>query len=323
MNKKVLLIGDINIDLTLKGIKNISEFNRDLGSEIELKGIVTSIGGSGFNFIQALNSFGIEIDLYGKIGNDIFGNYIKTYLKEKDIENSLIISDEINTGFTEIIPIESDRILLTYNGSNADLNIDDLDLARIKNFSHVHFSSYYLLKGLQPSIIQILKFLKSNNITVSFDTGFDPDENWQREKIFSILKYVDVFIPNEVEALSIVKSKNIDNALDVLSIHCPIVVIKLGQKGLIGKINSIEKKILRIPSYNINVLDTTCCGDCFDAGFLYSYLNGFSFEESLRFGNACGGLQATKLGSYKFKNIKEIKEFVNNNNLREENNAKI
>ena len=116
---------------------------------------------------------------------------------------------------------------------------------------------------------------------------------------------------------------NIDNALDVLSIHCPIVVIKLGQKGLIGKINSTEKKILRISSYNINVLDTICCGDCFDAGFLYSYLNGFSFEESLRFGNACGGLQATKLGSYKFKNIKEIKEFVNNNNLREENNAKI
>lgn len=90
-----------------------------------------------------------------------------------------------------------------------------------------------------------------------------------------------------------------------------------------GKIRSIEKKILNIPSYNVKVADATCCGDCFDAGFLYGYLKEYSFEESLRFGNACGGLQATKLGSYKFKNIREVEEFINNNKLREETNEKI
>ncbi len=316
MNKKILLIGDINIDLALKGIKDIADISKNLGTEIELEDTSFDIGGSGLNFIKAINSFGINVDLYGKVGDDSFGKYIRTYFNKENINNSLIVSTKEKTGITIILPIKNNKILLTFNGSNVALNSNDIDLAKIKNFDHVHFSSYYLLKGLQPNILDILKFLKSNNIKVSFDTGFDPDENWQRDKIFSILKYVDIFLPNEVEALNIAKSKNIENALDKLSYHCPIVVIKLGQNGSVGEKNDTKKKILKILPYNVNVVDTTCCGDCFDAGFIYGYLKEFSFEECLRFANACGALQATKLGSYKFKNIKEINDFMDNNKVK-------
>ena len=68
MNKKVFLIGDINIDLTLKGIESISEFNKDLGTEIELKDISISVGGSGFNFIKAINSFELKLIYMEKLG---------------------------------------------------------------------------------------------------------------------------------------------------------------------------------------------------------------------------------------------------------------
>lgn len=91
----------------------------------------------------------------------------------------------------------------------------------------------------------------------------------------------------------------------------------MGSEGLIGKErdNSKEKEAIYIPPYNIDVVDTSCCGDCFDAGFVYSYLQRFSFEEGLRFANACGALQATKLDSYGFEGIKEIENFMNTNRL--------
>ena len=185
MGKKVFLIGDINIDFTLKGIKKNPNFSKDLGTEIELEDALYTIGGSGFNFIKAISSFGVQVDFYAKIGNDFYGKYIKDYLEDEGINNSLIVSDKVKTGITTIIPIKRDRIFFTFNGGNEKLCIDDLELEKIKGFDHVHFSSYYLLKDLQPHILSVLKYLKSNNITTSFDTGFDPDENWQRDNILS------------------------------------------------------------------------------------------------------------------------------------------
>jgi sugar/nucleoside kinase (ribokinase family) len=311
-SKKVFLIGDINIDLALRGLKqDMANINWKVGPELKIDDFSFEIGGSGFNFIKALSSFGVEIDFYGKTGDDIFGDYINKYLKKEKIQNSIVISKKIKTGITIVIPIGNNRIFFTFTGGNEYLNFKDLDLSKIIKFNHVHLSSFYLLKNLQDDVIKILKYLKSLDITTSFDTGYDPDDNWQRQKIFEILEYVDIFIPNEVEALNITNKNNIEEAINLLSKYCPIVVIKLGSKGLVAKYGRRGKsKTIFLSTYDIEVVDTSCSGDCFDAGFIYGYLNGYDFERSLDFANACGSLQASKLGSYKFEGIFEIENLM-------------
>lgn len=310
ISKKIIAIGDINIDLALQGIKDL--MNIKLGTEIELTEYAFEVGGSAFNFIKAMNSFGMEVDLYGKIGNDFLGNYIKDYLDKHKIDNSLIISKNIKTGITTVIPINDNRFFLTYNGGNEYLCFNDLDLEKIMRFNHLHLSSYYLLKSLQQDLLKLVKAIKSNkNITISFDPGYDPADKWQNNKIFKILKYIDIFLPNEIEALKLTKSKNIESAINLLSEYCPIVVIKLGPRGSAAKNNRIFKsEIIYSPPFNVEVVDTSCCGDCFDAGFIYGFLNGYSFEDSLDLANGCGSLQANKLGSYRFKGIEEIIDFI-------------
>ncbi|MHB1275557.1 MAG: carbohydrate kinase family protein [Candidatus Humimicrobiaceae bacterium] len=310
MDKNVILIGDINIDLALKGVKDLS--NIKMGAELEISEYNLNIGGSGFNFIKTLSSFGVKVDLYGKIGADVFGQSIKKYLKKEKISNSLITDPEIKTGMTATVPIKNNRFFLTYNGGNEHLNINDLDLKKILRFQHVHLSSYYLLKSLQPDYLTLLKTIKSNkNITISFDTGFDPSENWQSKNIFEILKHIDIFLPSEVEALSLTKSKNIENAINVLSEYCPIVVIKLGNKGLAAKCKkNINDGIVYMKPYDVEVVDTACCGDSCDAGFIYGFLKNYSFENSLDLANGCGSLQASKLGSYKFSGLEEVINFM-------------
>jgi sugar/nucleoside kinase (ribokinase family) len=311
-SKKVFLIGDINIDLALRGLKqDMANINWKIGPELKIDDFSFDIGGSGFNFIKALSSFGVEVDFYGKTGDDIFGDYINKYLKKEKIQNSIVISKKIKTGITTVIPIGNNRIFFTFTGGNEYLNFKDLDLGKIIKFDHAHLSSFYLLKNLQDDVIRILKYLKSLDITTSFDTGYDPDGKWQRQKIFEILEYVDIFIPNEVEALNITNKNNIEEAINLLSKYCPIVVIKLGSKGLAAKYDRGGKsKTIFLSTYDVDVVDTSCCGDCFDAGFIYGYLNCYDFERSLDFANACGSLQASKLGSYKFKGIFEIENLM-------------
>jgi sugar/nucleoside kinase (ribokinase family) len=312
MDKKVCLIGDINIDINLKGINDLSEIK--LGTEFKMKDYVMDVGGSGFNTIMSLKNFGLSIDLFSKIGGDFFGEKINKYLKENDINNSIITQKDLKTGLAVVLPVNNNRVILSYNGSNEFLKIDDIDFEKVINSDHVHLSSYYLLSGLHENYIELLQRIKSTpHITTSFDTGYDPQEKWQREKIFKILKYVDIFFPNEIEILNITNSDNIEEALKILSKACKTVIVKIGKKGLAAiSEKHTNNEIVYLETYDVKVVDTTNCGDCFNAGFIYGFLNNYSFMESLELANACGSFQAGKLGNYKFKNLDEINNFMLN-----------
>lgn len=54
---------------------------------------------------------------------------------------------------------------------------------------------------------------------------------------------------------------------------------------------------LSSPAYDIQVVDTTGCGDAFDAGFITALHHKMDVETSLRFAQASAGLVATGLGS--------------------------
>jgi sugar/nucleoside kinase (ribokinase family) len=47
----------------------------------------------------------------------------------------------------------------------------------------------------------------------------------------------------------------------------------------------------------VNVVDTTGCGDAFDAGFIVALHHKMDTETALRFAQASAGLVATGLGS--------------------------
>lgn len=51
------------------------------------------------------------------------------------------------------------------------------------------------------------------------------------------------------------------------------------------------------PGLKVPVVDTTGCGDAFDAGFLHEWLAAKHVEDCLRLGNACGALIATAPGN--------------------------
>ncbi len=52
-----------------------------------------------------------------------------------------------------------------------------------------------------------------------------------------------------------------------------------------------------LPAFDIDVVDTTGCGDAFTSGFISGLLDGISEEDAADRGLACGSLVATGLGS--------------------------
>jgi sugar/nucleoside kinase (ribokinase family) len=108
-----------------------------------------------------------------------------------------------------------------------------------------------------------------------------------------LLRSVDVFLPNVVEAQALSGATTVEAALDDLGRICSTVAIKLGEKGAIAV---RAGRPARVPAPAVAVVDTVGAGDSFDAGFLYGWLKGWSLEETLGLGAACGSLSTRAAG---------------------------
>ena len=169
----------------------------------------------------------------------------------------------------------------------ADQVTDDL-LSRSR---HLHVASYFLQTALQPGLPDLFRRAHVLGLTTSLDPNWDPSGEWRG--FDELLPFVDVFLPNENEALAMTGSSDIRQALNRLAQKCPWVAVKLGARGAIAGRGS---ETANSSALKVNVVDTTGAGDSFDGGFLYGFLNGWTLERSLKLGAACGSLSTRKAG---------------------------
>jgi len=197
--------------------------------------------------------------------------------------------------------------MLTYPGSIAALKAREINPSLIEQARHLHVASFFLQAGIKEDLPAIFAEAKRKGLTVSLDTGWDPEERWNGT-LQRALKYIDVFLPNESEALNITGETDVKAALLKLARRISIVVIKLGAAGAIAKAGD---QVVEMDAFPIEVIDATGAGDSFDAGFIYGYLKGLPLAKSLRIGCACGALSTTKIGGIAGQpTLEELREFL-------------
>lgn len=285
----VIVVGELNVDLILNSIDSFPE----MGKEKIAKTMTLTLGSSSAIFASNLSSLGAKVAFVGKIGNDPFGGLVKKSLQEKKVNTDFIITGKLNTGATIVLNYSEDRAMVTYPGAMEDLTIADINEEAIKSARHLHFSSYFLQPGLQPGLFKLFKTAKDNGLTTSLDIQWDPNEKWNfnyRE----VLPLVDVFLPNEQEALLLTHESVLENAIKELASFAKYVVVKLGSKGSITATN--KKSVFKQSFYNKNVVDAIGAGDSFNAGFIFKFINGSGIDECQVFGNLAGAVNTTAAG---------------------------
>lgn len=311
----VVVIGELNPDLIFTGLDRPPT----LGVEQLADGFELTLGSSSAIFAVALARLGPRVGMFARVGDDEFGRFCVAFLREQGVDTShIIIDSRLKTGVTVSLSYPQDRLLVTYQGAMASLKASDLDWDYIKKARHLHVSSFYLQEGLRPDLAAVYQKAKTLGLSTSLDTGWDPKERWERD-IERLWGAVDVFLPNEGEALKISGAEAVegaDGALARLSRVVPTVAIKLGAKGAVAAQGTrrVQRNGLSVP-----VVDTTGAGDSFNAGFVYAYLNGMDLEEALTWGNACGALSASKAGGTSgYGSIQEVRRFLKEQGIKGE-----
>ena len=300
----VVVVGELNADLILQDIQSFPE----IGKEKLAKDMMLTMGSASAILATNIARLGLKVGFAGKIGRDSLGELVLNTLQSRDVDCSGIKVDEkVKTGITVVMSFPEDYAMLTYMGAMEDFSLADVDFNYLKQAKHMHLSSYYLQPKMRTGCAELFKKAKQMGLTTSLDPGWDPVEAWT-EEIFEVLNYVDVFLPNEQEALLISKSNNLEEALLKLNQYASTVVVTRGSKGAVCRSND---KITKVGVFPIEPKDTTGAGDSFNAGFLYQWLQGGDTNKCMIYGSACGAIATTKMGGATASpTISELEEFL-------------
>ena len=306
----VLVIGELNVDIVATGLRGSPE----MGAEILAQDCELTLGSASAIFAVGMSKLGHKVTFVSHVGRDSFGDFCIAKLKQLGVATSNVVRKaNEKTGVTLALSGKRDRALITYPGAIASLTADRVNDRLLKKHDHVHLTSYYLQKGLQPYFGEVLQHAKALGLTTSFDPNSDPSDRWS-SKINGVLKYTDILFVNEREAIKLTTAKTVRAAVKMLGAKVPCVVVKRGAKGAIA----IQNNELSTDSgFRVKALDTTGAGDSFDAGFLSGYLMKQPLAECLRLGNACGALSAISIGGTAGQPTQaQLQEFLRSNATR-------
>jgi sugar/nucleoside kinase (ribokinase family) len=283
-----LVAGDANADLLIEGITRLEFEKEKLASHMDLV-----LGGSSSIMAFNLARLGAKVGFVGIVGDDFFGKFVMERLRWAGVDVHAIRQLRgAKTGLTIWCNKGSKRAGITYSGTIAMLRARDVSDADLRKARHLHVGAYFVLEKLHAGAAAMFRRARKLGVTTSLDCNYDPAETWD-SGIRQVLKFTDVFFPNEIEALRLTNSSSVESAAWELAKLARIAVVKLGAKGALV---CAEGKQFRVAAVKTRVVDTTGAGDSFDAGFLASFLKGGSIEESAHAGAAAGARAVSAVG---------------------------
>lgn len=289
----ILAIADVFADVVITG-KEKPEFGQveKLSDSYEIE-----LGGSAPIFASQFTKLGGKIALISVVGDDILGTFVKKRMQDIGIDIQHIhTSPTQKTPMGLNISILGDRSMLTVLGAMEEIVPDLVTDALLAQTRHWHIASFFLLEQLHDFWLSFLQKLKTQGITTSLDTNWAPAGDWDRVK--PLLPLIDVFLPNENEAMAITGMVDVHQAGIELSKTGNLVVVKRGGEGATAFFRDLvmDYPVPAILRNNLQVADTTGAGDSFDGGFIYEWLQGAPLEKCLETAIRCGTSSVQRVG---------------------------
>lgn len=289
-NFDVVVVGELNVDLIMNNMTSIPEE----GKEILADEMTLTLGSSSAICASNLSMLGSRVAFIGKMGKDLLGDFVLGELASRNVDTTMVKqSPDLKTGATVVLNYGEDRANITHQGAMNFLTAEDIELERLTEAKHLHFSSFFLQPQMQDHVSVLFRVAKGAGMTTSFDPQWDPLEKWDIN-LAEILPYTDVFFPNESELLKITNTESLEAAIEAIKLMVNIMVVKRGAKGSVMVANGETREL---PAFlNKKVVDAIGAGDSFNAGFIHKYIRNERIEACQEFANLTGAISTQAAG---------------------------
>lgn len=253
--------------------------------------------GTGGGTAVDLARMGAAVLAVGAAGTDTVGDFLIAALEHEGVDASAIVRrDGVQTSAT-ILPIHADGSRPAWHvpGANATFGADDVPWERLAGCDAVHLGGLTALPALDgaPAAAVLQRGRAAGALITADCLGVKrPDA---LDLLAACLPHVDVFMPNEAEALTITgEATVVAAARRFRALGAACVIVKRGADGALVCDADGERTL---PAHDAPVVDTTGCGDAFCAGVIVARCAGWPIDAAASLGGALAASTMRGLGS--------------------------
>ena len=285
---KVAAVGVHVLDTHVIGIESIPD-----GSDGQLvETIRMSPAGTAGGTAVVLARLGAEVSSYGAVGTDPIADVLLALLTAEGVDVAGLVRKPDHQTSSSVIPVRpnGDRPAWHCIGANGAFTLDDLPA--LDGFDLVHLGGPEFLGGEAAG--ELLAKAREKGATTSLDilAPGDPDMlAW----VADALPHTDYLLPNDEQVLGFTGASSLEEGARLLVERgAGCVAVTQGAKGALVV---TADEVIEVPAFDIEVVDTTGCGDAFSAGFLRGISLGGDLAAAARLGCATAAQVARGLGT--------------------------
>lgn len=271
---------------------------------------VANCGGTALNMAVCAAKLGLKVTFLGRVGDDVMGERLVRSMEEHGIDRTGLVKDDqffTTLSFVELNNGERSFSFSRQHGADIMLYPEDIDRSVIDRSRLLHYSGMVLTdEPSRSTCLGLLKKLHGEGVYICTDISYRHNL-WESaetavEVVREALKYTDLVKCSEEEAFLVSGKETLEEAAkDFSSLGCKVCIITCGGEGAFYWMDGQSGTV---PSYCVEVVDTTGAGDAFFGGFLYRLmqlkrpeaLRPEDLPEMLRFANAAGALNICQKG---------------------------
>ena len=300
---KIVTLGEVVADV----------YREQAPSDVELP-FTARPGGAPANVAVAAARLGAQAGFVGRLGDDLFGDFILVALQAVGVDTSAVLRQSPPTrttlAFVEIAP-DGDRKFTFYRSVPAAdelLAPEDITRESLSDASFANFGSIPLIKDpVRSATRRFAEFANELGVAVAFDINLREDL-WNspeafREAVEPILDLSTVVKLSEEELMPVLGTDDLGKAAQLLLDRgISLALVSLGADGAFYASREFRGEV---PSFQVDeVVDATGAGDAFLAGTLThlsespdSLNDESAVHEAVRRGTAAGALACTQFGA--------------------------
>ncbi|KJK56141.1 ribokinase [Saccharothrix sp. ST-888] len=282
----LLVVGSANADLVIGVERRPAAGETVLGSELAVHP-----GGKGANQAVAAARLGARTALLARVGDDGHGRLLRDSLDRAGVDTAWVLTGGAPTGIALItVDPSGDNSIVVSPGANAHLTPQDVrDAAPLLGASRVVSTQLEIPLGTVAELVRMLAAGTRLVLNPSPPAPLPAD----------VLAACDPLIVNEHEAAVVLGNAHPggapeDRARALLALGPRSVVITLGAEGaLVADAGTVR----RVPSVQVDAVDTTGAGDAFTAALAWRLGAGEELVDAAAFAARVGALAVTREGA--------------------------
>lgn len=289
--KNIVVIGSTNTDMVVKASHLPAGGETVLGGEF-----LMNAGGKGANQAVAAARYGNRVVFVAKTGNDLFGERVRSSLREDDIVTDYVSIDPLHPSGVALITIDAraENCIVVASGANMYLSTADVDAVR----EEISAADVVLMQLESPieTVTYAARMAAEAGVKVVLNPAPAPDKPLPEE----LMRSLYLITPNRSEAsrLSGIEVKDLASAREaakaILDRGPQSVIITLGGDG---SLVYDGQEFTFIEATKVEAVDTTAAGDTFNGVLATMVAEGRNLIDAAREASLAAAISVTRMGA--------------------------